>query len=112
MPTPVGPRKMKEPIGRRGSLMPGAGADDGVGHQPHRLVLADHPLVQDLLQPQQLLALALDQAGHRDAGPARDDLGDLLLGDLLAQELAAGLLLLGELASSSLSWASSCGSLP
>jgi hypothetical protein len=31
-------------------------------------------------------ALAFDQPGDRDAGPARDDLGDLVLGDLLAQQ--------------------------
>ena len=64
----------------------GAGADDGVGDQLDRLVLADHALVEDLLQAQQLVALALDQAGDRDAGPARDDLGDLLFGHLLAQQ--------------------------
>ena len=88
---------MNEPIGRRGSLIPARARMHGVGDQLHRLVLADHPLVEDLVEAQQLLALALDQAGHRDAGPARDDLGDLLLGDLLAQELAAARLLLGEL---------------
>ena len=54
---------MNEPIGRRGSLMPGAGADDRVGDELHRLVLADHALVQDLVEAQQLLALALDAAG-------------------------------------------------
>ena len=58
-----GPRKMNEPIGRRGSLMPGAGADDRVGDELHGLVLADHALVQDLVEAQQLLALALDQPG-------------------------------------------------
>ena len=88
-----GPRKMNEPIGRRGSLMPGARADDGVGDELHRLVLADHALVQDLVEAQQLLALALHQPGDRDAGPARDDLGDLVLGDLLAQQPLLALLL-------------------
>ncbi len=66
-----------------------ARAQDHASATPlHRLVLADHALVQDLVEPQQLLALALDQPRHRDAGPARDDLGDLVLGDLLAQQRA------------------------
>ncbi len=59
--------------------MPDARAQHRVGDRLHRLVLADHALVQDLVEAQQLLALALDQPGDRDAGPARDDLGDLLL---------------------------------
>ena len=37
----------------------------------------------------QLLDLALHQPGDRDPGPARDDLGDVLLGDLLVQQRAA-----------------------
>jgi hypothetical protein len=37
----------------------GARAADRIGHQPHRLVLADHALVQLALHLQQLLALAL-----------------------------------------------------
>ena len=86
LPTPVGPRKMNEPIGRLGSLIPGARADDRVGHELHGLVLADHALVQHLVEAQQLLALALHQPRDRDACPARDDLGDLVLGDLLAQQ--------------------------
>ena len=59
LPTPVGPRKMNEPIGRRGSLIPA------------RFVLTDHPAVEDLVEPQELLALALDQTRDRDAGPLR-----------------------------------------
>ena len=59
LPTPVGPRKMNEPIGRRGSWIPGRARMIGVRHQPHRLVLADHPLGQHLVEAQQLLALAL-----------------------------------------------------
>ena len=49
------------------------GPDDGVGDQLHGLVLADDPLVQDLVEAQQLLPLALLQAGDRDAGPAGHD---------------------------------------
>jgi hypothetical protein len=39
-------------------LDPGAGADDRVGDELDRLVLADDTLVQDLVETQQLLALA------------------------------------------------------
>ncbi len=63
-----------------------------VGDELDRLVLADHPVVEDLVEPQQLVALALDQAGDRDAGPAGDDLGHLVFGDLLAHQRSALLL--------------------
>ncbi len=59
-------------------LQPGAGTDDRVGHRLHRLVLADDPLVQDGVEPQQLFLLALHQPRHRHAGPARHHLGDLV----------------------------------
>ena len=91
-------------------LDPGAGADHRVGDQLHRLVLADHALVQDLVEAQQLLALALDQPRHRDAGPLRDDLGDLVLGDLLAQQLVAAAV--DAPPPPRCSCASSCGSWP
>lgn len=72
---------------------PGPGPDDRVGDQPYGLVLADHPLLEDLVQPQQLLALALLETAHRDTGPRGDDPGDLVLGDHLTQQ--PGLALLG-----------------
>ncbi len=43
--------------------------------------------MQRLVEVQQLLALALDELCHRDAGPAFDDQGDLLVGHLVAQEV-------------------------
>ena len=90
-PTPVGPRKMNEPIGRRGSRDPGAGPDHRVGDQLDGLVLADDPLAQDLVQLEQLLPFALLKPGDGDAGPRGDDLGDLLGGDHLAQQPALAL---------------------
>ena len=42
------------------------------------VVLRDHPLVQPLLHVDDLLHLALDEPGDRDARPLADDLGDLL----------------------------------
>ena len=56
-----------------------------VCHSLHRLVLADHALVQLVRQPQQLLALAGDQLGDWDARPPRDDVCDVALRDLLSQ---------------------------
>ena len=48
--------------------------------------------MQDLVEAQQLLPFALLQPGDRDPGPGRDDLGDLVLGDHLAQQPAFTLL--------------------
>src|SRR6476469_501098 len=72
LPTPEGPRKTNEPVGRFGSLRP---ARD-------RLVLADHALVELLLHAHELGRLGLGELEHGDAGPHRDDVGDLLLADL------------------------------
>src|ERR1700694_1346906 len=103
LPTPVGPRNMKLPIGRFGSDRPAplrrvavanaptapprAPPRAGVGTRPARLVLADHPLVEDLLHPHQLGHLALEQPGDRDAGPLGHHLGDVLFVDFLLQHL-------------------------
>jgi hypothetical protein len=81
-------------------LIPRPGAEDRVGDRLHGLVLAHHPLVQDLVQAQQLVPLPLLQAADRDACPAGDDLRDLLLGEGLTQQplpalLDGELLLLG-----------------
>ena len=77
---------MKEPIGRFSILQTGAGATDGIGDRDDRLVLADDALHEALFHFHELLALAFLQARDRDARPARDDLGDVFLGDFLAQE--------------------------
>ena len=67
LPTPVGPRKRNVPIGRSGSLQPGARAAQRVGHRGDRLLLADDAPVQALLHVDELLDLALHQARDRDA---------------------------------------------
>ena len=72
--------------GPLGILDAGPGADDRVGDEADGFVLADHPFVQRFVQGQQLVALALDQPGHGDAGPAADDVGDLFVGDLVAEQ--------------------------
>ncbi len=55
--------------------------------------------MEDLVEPQELLTLALHQRRDGDAGPAGDDIGDLGVGDLLPQQAlpAGGLLQLGGL---------------
>ena len=74
----------------------GTGADDRFGDLLDRLVLADDPLVEDFIQVEELLPLPFHQPLHRDAGPAFDNPGDFVLGDLVAEEgvLLAGLDLL------------------
>ena len=42
-----------------------------------------------LLQPNEFLALPFLEARDRDARPARDDFGDVLLGHFLLQHLSA-----------------------
>ena len=101
LPTPVGPRNRKLPIGRSGSESPARERRSASGDGLDRLVLADDALVQALLHVDQLLDLALHQAGDGDAGPLGDDLGDVLLGDLLGQHRAAIAVELGELRLSS-----------
>jgi hypothetical protein len=63
-----------------------ARAEHRVGGKRHRLFLANHPLVQHLIQAQQVVTLALEQPGHRDPGPAGHALSDLVLGDLLPRQ--------------------------
>jgi hypothetical protein len=64
---------------------PGAGATQRVGDGLDGLLLADDAAVEALLHVDELLDLALDQPGHRDARPLADDLGDLLDVDALGQ---------------------------
>ena len=60
--------------------------------------MADNPLVQGIFHTQQLVTLAFEHLGHRDPGPLGDDLGDFLVGYLVAQQLVFRLgVLLGHL---------------
>ena len=121
LPTPEGPRKMNEPLGRLGSLRPArvrrmAWRDGGDG-----VVLGHHPLVHLVLHAQQLLGLLLGELVHRDARPQRQHLGDGLLVDLVEEVDPGGawpaledarvrcqqlLLLVAQLAGVSKRWAS------
>src|SRR5918912_1506526 len=91
LPTPEGPRKMNEPVGRLGSLIP---APDRLRHRLDGDVLADHALVELLLHADELLGLGLGELEDRDARPHRDDVRDLLFADdgLLARLGVAPLL--------------------
>src|ERR1700688_1722056 len=71
LPTPVGPRKMKDPIGRLGSWSP----------------------ARERRTP---LALALHHPSDRNSGPARNDLRDVLSGDFFFQEARSARLLACE----------------
>ncbi len=82
LPTPVGPRKRKEPIGRSGSCSPARERRSAVATASIAYVLADDALVQALLHVHELLGFALHQAADGDAGPAADDLGDVVGVDL------------------------------
>ena len=52
--------------------------------------------MEDILQPQQLIPLALHQLGNGNPGPPAHDLGDLLLGDLVVEQAGIALALLGD----------------
>ncbi|MNM52088.1 hypothetical protein D3C81_631600 [compost metagenome] len=57
-----------------------------IGDHADRLFLADHAVVQHVFHAQQLVALAFEHLADRDAGPARDNLGDLLVGHLVLHQ--------------------------
>ena len=54
LPTPVGPRKMNEPLGRFGILEAGPGAADRLADRPDGVLLADDPLVELALHVEEL----------------------------------------------------------
>ena len=91
LPTPVGPRNRNEPIGPVRVGEPGAGAADRVGDRGDGLVLTDDTRVQRVLHADELGHLALHQAADGDPGPLGDDLGDVLLVDLLLEHRLVGL---------------------
>ena len=74
---------MNEPIGRLRILQAGAGAPHRGRDRLHRLGLADDALAELLLHAQELLALAFEHPVDRHAGPARDDLRDMVGGHRL-----------------------------
>jgi len=83
-----GPEEDEGADGALRILEAGAGAQHGLGHRVDGLVLADDAPVEDLVQVEQLFALPFHEPGYGDAGPAGDDRGDLLVGDLLLEQAA------------------------
>ena len=81
LPTPVGPRKMNEPMGRLGSCRPARARRSASADCADGLILAHDALVQQLLHMEQALAFVLRHLLDRHARPAGHNLGDILLGD-------------------------------
>ena len=83
-PTPVGPRKMNEPIGRFGSCRPVRARRSAFATASTASSWPTTRCVQPLLHVDQLLGLALEQP-RRPGSPVqrRDDRGDVVLVDLL-----------------------------
>ncbi len=78
LPTPVGPRKMNEPIGRFGSCE--ARHARGAPRFETASTASAWPMTRlpmVLFHAEQLFALAFEHLVDRNAGPARDDLGDV-----------------------------------
>src|SRR3954453_3995524 len=101
LPTPVGPRNRKLPVGRSGSAIRARGRGTGpapaagAGPRGHRLPLPDDLGLENLVHPQQLGSLALHHPAGRDAAPRGDDLGEVVGADLLLDHRRPGLVLLG-----------------
>ena len=80
-PTPVGPRKMNEPIGRFGSLRPARARRTALAMIS---IASCWPMTRSCSASSMCSSRSdssLGDARDRDAGPHRDDLGDLLLAD-------------------------------
>src|SRR3989338_10463073 len=75
----------------------GPAALDGVGDFLHGFALSDDALFEFCFHPRELFGLFFEHAGDRDARPAGDDAGDVLLGYLLFQHAARLLELLEPL---------------
>ena len=68
-----------------GVFQAGAAAPDGVGQRADGFVLPDDALLQPFFHAQQLFGLGFQHLRERDAGPARNHLGDVLGVDYLVK---------------------------
>ena len=59
---------------------------DGIGHCLDGCVLAHYPLMEFVFHSKQLGLFAFEHPVYRDAGPAGDDLGDVVRGHGLTQD--------------------------
>ena len=69
LPTPVGPRKRNEPIGRFGSLKPDRLRRIAFATLSERRVLSHHALAQPLFHVHQFLDFAFQQAARGNSRP-------------------------------------------
>ena len=83
-----GAQEKERADGAVGVLNTRAAALNGFRDGLNRFVLADHPLVEGLVQGQQLLPLSLHQPGNGDSRPALHNLGDFLVGDSITEDIA------------------------
>ena len=77
LPTPVGPMKINEPIGRLGSESPARLRRTALDTRIEGVFLADNPLAQALFHGHQFLGFAFEQAADGDAGPFAYQRGDI-----------------------------------
>src|SRR4029077_12696840 len=107
LPTPVGPMKMNEPIGRFGSLRPARERRTALATAVtpsswpttpclRFSFLAVDALLELVLHANELLDFRLNHSRDRNSGPLGHDLGDVFVRDFLAKQRAA-LLHVGEL---------------
>ena len=82
---------MNEPIGRFGSCRPARARRTAVDTAVTASALADDALADLLFHLQQLVALALEHLVDRHAGPARDDLRDMVGRHRLVDEMPRAL---------------------
>ena len=73
-------------VGQAGPTSP-----DRVGDHGDCVVLTNHPLVQYILEANELVDLARHESRHRHAGPLRDHFGDIFFVDLFFEHLGTGL---------------------
>ena len=71
------------------------GAEDSLCDFLNRFVLTDNALMDNIVEVEQLLALALHELCHRNTRPFGDDAGDLLLGHGVVHEGVVALAALG-----------------
>ena len=78
LPTPVGPEEHERADRPIGILQACASAPHRGRDRFHGLSLADHAFAERFFHLQQLVALAFEHLVDRHAGPARDDLRDIV----------------------------------
>ena len=80
-PMPVGPRKMKLPMGRLGSLSPARARRTGLADGLDGFILADDAFVELVFHAEEAFAFFAAHAVDGYAGPHGDDFGDVVGGD-------------------------------